>query len=487
MRFRRTIFSLLAFVLLASVLASLVIQFWDRLPYQSLAERQIRTALKPYGLEVERLTVERLDTRRAILKDIALGKNGELTIGLVEAEYTPEELRRGRLRRLLIHDMRAQLRQENGAWVIAGLEPVFTAAAPAEKSNALPPLPFDQAALRALLPESIEVRNAVLSVSGTGVTGAASFDATLLMTGTPLLKLRIGELSAGVPPYGVSLGEVDIAAALNEKPACWEGTLASPSLTVSGLPQKFPLLGVGAKFRLQPESLTASLGINEVTSRRSQLAKPLGALNASFPGLRLLAENVSLSFGGGAARIGALRVPYAGGAVTAKSLRIPFALDAPIVFPLTLERIDLSTLLKETAGEKISGTGRLSGTLPVTYHPDGHIGIGAGTLSAEDPGTLSLSPQSIPGEGRAELEQVRAALQNFHYSKLLLRVLSDQQGRPQLKLEVEGNSPDAFGGKPVKLNVNLTGDLLPLVRQSLLPLNDAKHWLRESDSPGNDH
>ena len=41
-------------------------------------------------------------------------------------------------------------------------------------------------------------------------------------------------------------------------------------------------------------------------------------------------------------------------------------------------------------------------------------------------------------------------------------------------MTLQGNNPKVYKGKPVKLNVHLTGDILDVVRQSMLTSNPTK-------------
>ena len=62
-------------------------------------------------------------------------------------------------------------------------------------------------------------------------------------------------------------------------------------------------------------------------------------------------------------------------------------------------------------------------------------------------------------------------------------VKDSQEDKSKITLTLEGNNPEAFEGRPIKLNVNIGGDVLPLIQQSILPLNDVKQLLDLQDTP----
>ena len=79
----------------------------------------------------------------------------------------------------------------------------------------------------------------------------------------------------------------------------------------------------------------------------------------------------------------------------------------------------------------------------------------------------------------------RELLQNFHYTKLKIALSSkddkDKKNKTVLSLALEGNNPTALNGRKVNLNINITGDVLPLLQQSILPFNDLKQLMKMKD------
>jgi hypothetical protein len=92
-----------------------------------------------------------------------------------------------------------------------------------------------------------------------------------------------------------------------------------------------------------------------------------------------------------------------------------------------------------------------------------------------------VAPELIPGAGHQELETVRKALENFDYQSLDIQIMSGSDGTAGISLKLSGHNPEAFEGREVKLNINFTGDILPLIEQSVLPFNDLGQLLRNEE------
>lgn len=172
-------------------------------------------------------------------------------------------------------------------------------------------------------------------------------------------------------------------------------------------------------------------------------------------------------------------VPFGGGEVYTEKVDIPLYGERALPLTLKLDRVELGQLLPLVAGGKAKGTGTLSGALPVTILRNGDIVIGSGEARAPGDGTISIGPDVLPG-GSEQLDQVKRALQNFHYTRLQIHVSSPSGQKPVILLALEGNNPDAFEGRTVKLNIRLSGDVESLIRGTLLPLADPAELLKET-------
>lgn len=148
-----------------------------------------------------------------------------------------------------------------------------------------------------------------------------------------------------------------------------------------------------------------------------------------------------------------------------------------IYVPLQVSNLDLEKLLEMLAKEKASGTGVVNGKVDLVIYPGGRIGIGGGGLGTTGNGIIRIDPSLLPGDND-RLAEARVALSNFYYNNVSITSSQDTKGRTAIHLKIEGNNPEAFDGRPIKLNVNLTGDVLELLQQTLLPLANPTEYLK---------
>lgn len=160
---------------------------------------------------------------------------------------------------------------------------------------------------------------------------------------------------------------------------------------------------------------------------------------------------------------------WAGGALRAK----PFALSpqAPKgLVELEAEGIDFAQLLSLAAVDGLDATGRLHGRLPVRID-SGSVRIDNGVLEASAPGTVRYDPAEPPsflvGEPGSATDLLRGALTDFRYQELRLTVNGTAGGELVVGLSLQGANPDFYDGHPVKLNLNLSGALDRILRQSI--------------------
>jgi hypothetical protein len=158
---------------------------------------------------------------------------------------------------------------------------------------------------------------------------------------------------------------------------------------------------------------------------------------------------------------------------------VSIALDEakPIRLNLEIRDVSVDALLQMATSNKATGTGTVSGTIPVSIAPDGAIRFLQGSLRAKEAGTIIMTPDAIPGDNQ-QITLVRDILKNLHYKVLSVGVNSSTNNKQAILLHVEGNNPDVYEGRPVKLNVQLNGDVLNLIQQSVMPFTNPKQLLK---------
>lgn len=160
-------------------------------------------------------------------------------------------------------------------------------------------------------------------------------------------------------------------------------------------------------------------------------------------------------------------IPWKKGRISIKDISLPFAGNAPIKLNIRVEKVDLAELMSALTGNRITAQGLVSGRVPLAISRDGKITVGSGSLGAIGPGTIIMPPETIPSnDGKVNL--VKDIMKNLHYEILNITAAPDEKGNLAVKMAVEGNNPDVQNGHPVKLNINLTGNLLDFLEQNIM-------------------
>ncbi|MFB3149145.1 MAG: YdbH domain-containing protein [Alphaproteobacteria bacterium] len=128
---------------------------------------------------------------------------------------------------------------------------------------------------------------------------------------------------------------------------------------------------------------------------------------------------------------------------------------------LQIERLDLARLFAMVKVEGLTGSGRISGVIPLTVTGDSLV-IRNGRLDAAGPGVLRFRSEAteaaLKGGGKPMTLLLRA-LQNFRYDSLSLTVKKPARGDPEIMLRLAGRNPDILDGHPFAFNIGLTGNL----------------------------
>jgi hypothetical protein len=180
------------------------------------------------------------------------------------------------------------------------------------------------------------------------------------------------------------------------------------------------------------------------------------------------------------AKILKMQVPWEGARIfISEPVSFSFIDPKPTYLVLRVGDLQLDRLLKLIAGEKAGGTGILFGSAPVIFAPDGGFMPGSSRLESQAEGQLNISPDVLLGDS-PQMQMAREALTNFTYNKLLITSDTDEKGKLSIVLAIEGSNPNFQNGRAVKLRVNLTGDVLELLEQTLLPSADPKQFLERN-------
>lgn len=172
-----------------------------------------------------------------------------------------------------------------------------------------------------------------------------------------------------------------------------------------------------------------------------------------------------------AVRIEAFETAFAGGRLSVA----PTVLDAAAgtgTAAIAVDNVDLAALLGAIGLDGISGTGRLSGTVPVGLAGKAIV-IGGGRLAAAGPGVLRIrseAAKSALAGGGAEVALMLSALEDFRYETLTLDIEKEAAGEGRVILRTKGNNPAVQAGRSFVINLNVSGNvdrLAAVVAQAL--------------------
>jgi Dicarboxylate transport len=134
----------------------------------------------------------------------------------------------------------------------------------------------------------------------------------------------------------------------------------------------------------------------------------------------------------------------------------------PFNLTLGVRNLDLAQLLGSLNFPELSGTGTISGKLPLRLSMDS-IEVHGGSLNGTHPGVLRYQGPVADDENIAF-----KALRNMLYHKLQATFNYNRTGGYELGLRVEGKNPNVLSGYPVAFNLNLSGQLPELLQKGIL-------------------
>lgn len=406
------------------------------------------------------LRVESLHWNELSLADLRAGADGEFSVGSVKLTYGPSSLRRRQIDRIEIANVHVRAVLSDAGLSLppfdAWLEPAGVTAPgdpeAAASSGGLPMLPARVVRLSGVALDLHTADGAIaVQIDGPTSIAAEGEGATL----EALLALRVQSeklalLAAGDLDVRGTLrpGEggliPDLRVTIRDFDAAWEETViegVDGELALAGIPPVTPRAG-----RLEVARAVSGSELTEGIIRFRIDATP-----------HLLVDDATFRYAGGTFR--------ATGVLDPAAERQRLHVD--------LRRIDLERLLAEAEVPGLTGTGRIDGGFDVIFG-DGTLRIEGGELASKgDGGWIRYRPpgQERPGGAPPEgLDLARSALDNFRYRSLGGTLVGDAggdlDGDLKLALRIEGANPDLYDGYPIKLDFNLTGPFLGMLRSA---------------------
>lgn len=419
------------------------------LPWRAWVETRLEKFLEAQGLQNVELSVAHFGLRGIVLEDIKFGTTTPLTLKNLTLDYSLQALLGGQLNDLVLTGLDLEIRNDNEEWTVSGLE------SRASSGDTPLSLPLSGKKLAGIPMNSARLEDSFLHILADGWRMDIPLNLGWQSQPTPELSYKADDLAWKAGDLSLTTGEATAKATLASGREEWTGPWEIQDIHVSGIDDVPALHGKG-RVLLSPEHIKAEGqfdGADKTYTAHFQMDYALNDKKKS----RLLLTDAGM--------------PWKSGRISTEKVTIPLGIKQPIKFTLNIEHVSLDALMHQLTGGRSSATGTISGALPVTFMPDGTLVIETGMLKADNAGTISMPPDVIPGDNQ-QVALMRDVLKNFQYNLLSATVDNDRNNRLVLLMKLEGKNPDVYEGRPVKLNVRLTGNVLDFIQQNVISITD---------------
>jgi hypothetical protein len=445
--------SILVFVLISGVLAFL--------PYRAWLENRLETLLEDKGFKNVELTLASLGLKSASVENVTIGAEEKLSLENIVLDYSLLDLWHGNLRNLSLSGIVVDVKQTDGRWVVGGLEGwgAKPQGAPSESFS----IPLTVQQLMQIPFEQMTLDNSALNILFESGNLSVPLDATWQKNPRPELHYNAKNPAFNLGDLNMTGGNLSLDAYIEETQENWAGAWELQDIEIQGASVPVPVLnGKGALLAGQE-----NINVNGTISSNDQLWHTDFNMNYNFN----RADESNL-------KIVQAHMPWKSGRLSVQNVDIDLEGEAPIKVTLQLENVSLQELMQSLTGDRVSATGQVSGKLPLIIGRDGKLTVLPGSFKSNGQGTVSMPADVIPGDNE-QVVLVRQILEDLQYTDLSISVRNDQDGHLGVLLTFEGNNPDVYDGKPVKLNVNLTGDVLEFIEQNMMLLNNPEQLLEQ--------
>lgn len=446
----KRLFLLIVFILLLGGTAAYFL-----VPWNAVLAQRITAFLNQQGLKNISFEIDKVGIHEATFTNIKVGEENPLLLQSVTVQYDPKELANGNLRDLTLSGLDIAVTQTEEGWVIAGLQDLKSGT-----GGDRPAMTFSD--LVDMLPfSSVQVKDSHLRITGNSIQTELPFNLRLSKAPETTLDMTINATNLTSSASDISLGVVTIKAQPDEK-RDWAGTWALESLDF-GEALPVPILAGGGDLSY----------IGDVATLKGTMGSADKTHNATFSAAidTKASDKNTLT-------VTSIAFPFKEGVISSKNIVIPFNRGKNITVPLDVRKVSLDALMQTLTGQRVTATGTVSGRIPVILKPDGSYTLGRGTLKADSKGMIQMPGNVIPGDNE-QVQLVREILENLHYSAFSAGVETGGDKGLVVKLSLEGNNPDVYNGRVVKLNVNLTGDVLDFIQQNAMLITNPEKLLKQ--------
>jgi hypothetical protein len=429
-------------------------------PWQTWVQQKLIATLEAQGYGPVTLTLDHIGYAGIALRDVTLGEP-PLKLAHVTVGYQPRDLLKGKLNAVRMNGLSVNITQDASGWSIEGL-PVKPAGKNAEVSA---PMPLNETLLNRLPFAQLQVAESSIHVAAKTFGAQMPLDIKFEHGAANTVQLDSANAQVRAGATAVDVGAIALTLALDHAAQQWQGNWSLKDIRITSESLTVPTLHAAG---------TVSVGEDAVHFMGS-ISSDDKSYEAAFAGEYAFAKPTAATL-----KIVHAHVPWSGGVIATTNATLPLHGSSAIALTLEVQHVAINTLMQALTGNQGTATGVVSGNLPLRISKTGAISVGKTSLTAEGPGIITLSPEAIPGDN-AQVGMVRDVLKNLHYTVLALELNMAPDNTLSASLAVEGANPDAQGGRPVKLHVQLSGDLLNFVLQNTQLMTDPKSFIEQKN------
>lgn len=418
--------------------------------YRPWIEALLARTLEEQGFENVQIKVGSAGLSGVTLTDISIGKDMPLLLPRATLHFKPRELWNRRLEEVVLEDVTLEMalgKDRPLPWLpaVRADAPPFALSVTAEEVADLP--------LRAF-----ELRHARLLVRGEDLSLTLPFSLRFDRDKKEIMLTSDGAQGEAAGRKWRT-GKIEASATLAEAEKRWKGSVQAESLQAEDVALALPANLLGA-LTADAQRLQLQAEIKPVTGDEWRAKLDVDGRFAKEATWKVTLRDASMRWGGGEFRI--------------REMALPTKEGQPIRFALEAEGIGVEPLLALLLKGKVQATGAVGGAIPILLK-DGAVTVAESVLAAPGDGVIRVDATALPAS--ENLAALRDVLTDFRYTRFEIGVGSRPDGGLNMRLRVEGRNPQVYGGRQVNLNVNLGGDVLNVVQQSLMPINDPKQLL----------
>lgn len=427
------------------------------LPWNNLIEKRVKAFLQDKGLHNVYFQIDRIGLHQATLNNIAIGADNPLRLQSVTVAYQPRDILDGRIETLELSGLDFQLTQTDEGWRVDG----FDMQSPVTEEDETTSIARALNILESLPVQSVSITDSTLRIDGQDFDTSLPFRMTLNKAEKKVLDLTILATSLELNKSGFSMGQWHLNAE-EQQDKTWLGNWTLDAIDTSNL-LPVPVLDMQGTMKIDGNAIV----LDGATSGqdKSYSAAFSGLFDARSPDK----SKVTVQSGS---------FPFLNGRISTKNIDVPLKRTKNLTVNLTVQKISIDVMLQKMTGQRVTATGTVSGTLPVIIRPDNSFILGKGTLKADTEGTIKMAAEAIPGDNQ-QIELVRQVMENLHYKVFSASVDPSGNGDMTVLLALEGSNPEVYDGRLVKLNVNLTGDVLDFITQNAILFGNPEKLLEQ--------